>query len=469
MKRLVFCFDGTWNRLDAPHPTNVVITAQSVTPVAAGGVVQIVHYDPGVGTTRREKWSGGLFGKGLLANIVDAYTFLVFNYEVGDEIYVFGFSRGAFTARSFIGLLRNCGILRRRDAGKITEAVKRYHARKAGEDHDSDAFMRFRSQASPDVCVDPVEDAWRVANVAGYRTGDAPVFRIRYVGVWDTVGSLGLPDYLLIARIFNRKTLYHDPDLSSMVVAARHAVSIDEQRRSFAPTLWANVEALNGHLGFSVEDEKAPYQQKWFPGDHGSVGGGGDVRGLSDWALDWIVSGARDVGLALDKGDSPIFDLRPDPLAPLVNTAAPKGVDVMTLLMRGMPRKPRTPGPQRVFDVAPTASRRWRARAEDLPERSTYRPIVLAAVARWLDEAPDVPSGAGARPLADPATGGVEKGFYTVRKGDVLTTIAERFYGHADGYVRIMEGNASTVLDKDRIYVGQVLRMPPAVGTVAAT
>ncbi len=99
MKRLVFCFDGTWDRLDAYYPTNVVLTAQSISPVAKGGVVQIIHYDEGVGTTKISKWSGGLFGIGLLAHIVNAYTFLVFNYEVGDEIFVLGFSRGAFTAR----------------------------------------------------------------------------------------------------------------------------------------------------------------------------------------------------------------------------------------------------------------------------------------------------------------------------------------------------------------------------------
>ena len=113
MKRLVFCFDGSWNRLSAPNPTNVVITAQSVTPVAKDGTRQIIHYDPGVGTGVNDKWGGGLFGEGLIDKIVDGYTFLVFNYELGDEIFVFGFSRGAFTARAFVGMVRQVGVLQR--------------------------------------------------------------------------------------------------------------------------------------------------------------------------------------------------------------------------------------------------------------------------------------------------------------------------------------------------------------------
>jgi uncharacterized protein (DUF2235 family) len=154
MKRLVFCFDGTWNRLDAVNPTNVVLTAQSITPVASADVVQIIHYDSGVGTTNRDKWTGGLFGEGLLDKIVDAYTFLVFNYEVGDELYVFGFSRGAFTARSFAGLLRNCGIVQRRNASRITEVVKRYEERHKDEDHDSEDLLVYRSEICPQLCVE---------------------------------------------------------------------------------------------------------------------------------------------------------------------------------------------------------------------------------------------------------------------------------------------------------------------------
>src|ERR1043166_9849175 len=96
MKRLVFCFDGTWNRLDAAFPTNVVITAESVLPLAAANTAQLIYYDEGVGTGRWDRIRGGLFGAGLMQNLANAYRFLIFNYTPGDEIYVFGFSRGAY-------------------------------------------------------------------------------------------------------------------------------------------------------------------------------------------------------------------------------------------------------------------------------------------------------------------------------------------------------------------------------------
>lgn len=93
MKRLVFCFDGTWNTLTAPIPTNVVVTAESVVPSSSDGTAQVVFYDEGVGTKKWEQVRGGMFGLGLVDNMADAYRFLIFNYTTGDEIYVFGFSR----------------------------------------------------------------------------------------------------------------------------------------------------------------------------------------------------------------------------------------------------------------------------------------------------------------------------------------------------------------------------------------
>jgi uncharacterized protein (DUF2235 family) len=155
MKRLIFCFDGTWNRLSAYYPTNVVITAQSITPIAKDGVVQIIHYDPGVGTGEDDRWKGGLFGEGLIDKIVDAYTFLVFNYEPGDELYVFGFSRGAFTARSFVGFLRNVGIIQRKYAAKIVDAVTLYKKRKDGDSDDAEDLFRFRWQYSSEIAWIP--------------------------------------------------------------------------------------------------------------------------------------------------------------------------------------------------------------------------------------------------------------------------------------------------------------------------
>ncbi|RYE59785.1 MAG: hypothetical protein EOP20_04250 [Hyphomicrobiales bacterium] len=153
MKRLVFCFDGTWNRLNADTPTNVVLTAASIQRIAPDGVPQLIHYDEGVGTGRLEKLSGGMFGAGLLANVREAYRFLIFNYDPGDHIYVFGFSRGAFSARTFIGLVRHVGPLRRLHASRIDEAVDLYTRREKDEQDVGDEVRKFRADFSNGVCI----------------------------------------------------------------------------------------------------------------------------------------------------------------------------------------------------------------------------------------------------------------------------------------------------------------------------
>src|SRR3546814_18131100 len=98
----MFCFDGTWNKLLPDVATNVVLMAASIDRIDPEGVPQVIHYDEGVGTGDLDELRGGMFGHGLIGNVRDAYRFLVFHYVPGDEIYVFGFSRGAFSSRPFI-------------------------------------------------------------------------------------------------------------------------------------------------------------------------------------------------------------------------------------------------------------------------------------------------------------------------------------------------------------------------------
>lgn len=252
MKRIVFCFDGTWEELNTKYPTNVVLTAECILPSAQDGKVQIVHYDPGVGTTKQLHWRGGISGKGLLEVIVEAYSFLVFNYDVGDQIFVFGFSRGAFTARSFIGLLRCVGILRRNNVTQINDVVKRYRDRAPDENPDSNDLFEFRFKYSPQICVDQTEEDWRVKNKGAVK-GQSPILRIRYLGIWETVGSLGIPLTNPIARFFDQKFAFHDESITGMVTSARHAVAIDERHVGFNhPTLWDNFDALNYRAWFRL-------------------------------------------------------------------------------------------------------------------------------------------------------------------------------------------------------------------------
>ena len=470
MKRLVFSFDGSWNRLSAPNPTNVVITAESITPITKDGVPQVIHYDPGVGTGADDKWRGGLFGYGLIDKIVDGYTFLVFNYEPGDEIYVFGFSRGAFTARAFVGLIRQVGIVQRKHAARIADAVELYKKRKPGEGHDTEPLLKFRMQYSPQLCIDAAEDAWRVRNRAGYGTGSAAVLRISYVGVWDTVAAVGVPSDLFFAPFANRHEQFFDSDLSPLVVSARHAVAIDEDRNTFTPTLWPNFEALNASLGFSAAASDAPYQQKWFAGHHGSVGGGGDIRGLSDGALVWVLDGAEKMGLEVDRDpQSPLFALAPDDLAPLENMT-PAGPtlqsDIEGLVLRRAPRKH---GPTRVEEVSDSAVARWGAPADKLPERQLYRPKPLEALAAVLDAGVTPPRPQAEHPSALPAgTGGPVAGqLYKIVYGDELRALAQKVYGHADCFTAIVQANP-TITNADRIFIGQIIYLPPVEEALAA-
>lgn len=407
-------------------------------------------------------------GEGLLDHMMDAYAFLAMNYEVGDDIFIFGFSRGAFSARSFVGLLRAVGVLRRSDAGRIGEAIKAYQRRDPRAGPDTPDLLELRARLSPTLCVDATDDEWRSQNIAGYVRGSAPRLQIRYLGVWDTVGSLGVPDSLLIAPLVNRKYGFHDTGISSLVASARHAVAIDEQRRSFAPTLWPSLDELNRSCGYEPEDDHAPYQQKWFPGVHGSVGGGGDYRGLSDFALQWVIDGARRAGLQLDVAeDSQIFGLAPDPKAPLDNVKQGRG-GVIGALIALMPRRARSPGPNRVQDVSHSAQARWACAADELPEKALYRPPTLSPVTQALEALRQGAAPPPAPPAAPTAHSPVPAEYYRIVRGDTLSAIAQKAYGSASKWSLILAANPSLLGEADHIYENQLLFIPADEAPVTA-
>jgi uncharacterized protein (DUF2235 family) len=376
MKRIAIFCDGTWNRLSAEHPTNVVLAAQAVLPVAPDGVEQLTFYSEGVGTSflvsrRVETALAGAFGLGLFDKIAEAYRFLSFNYRFGDEVYIFGFSRGAFTARSLAGLIRKCGIIPKARAGQIAAAFAFY--KHAGTHPDSDEAQRFRMMNSPATLMKDEDRDWRLANACPVTTPESPLFSVRYVGVWDTVGALGVPQHLLLEMILRtaRKYQFHDTALSSSVEAARHAIAIDEDRRSFAPAAWDNLDRLN-----ALEGREGAYRQLWFPGNHGSVGGGGDVVGLSHEAFLWVAEGAAEKGLAFDGAKLALLREGVDHLAPLDNQSARGRLSRLFYL-----RAPRD-GPQRADELADITLRRLRHKAEDW---RPYRPPGLGRLLREFD------------------------------------------------------------------------------------
>jgi uncharacterized protein (DUF2235 family) len=255
MKNLILCLDGTWSDADSAAPqTNIAIIAEITDPRPAGGVEQRVYYDAGVGTGGvLDRILGGAFGRGLSANALAAYRFLSQFYRPGDNIYVFGFSRGAFTARSLCGFLSASGLLT--------------------EDACNEANLEF------------AWDYYRTAPKARFPADRArlrrityPDPRIKFLGVFDTVGALGIPRGFM-SRLSRRAIQFHDADVSSIVDFCCHALAIDEQRMEFEAAVWTEPR----HRKYRA------VEQAWFPGSHANVGGGCEDSGLSDLALDWML------------------------------------------------------------------------------------------------------------------------------------------------------------------------------------
>jgi len=258
-KRIIVCCDGTWNDADsAGEFTNVVRMARAILPTDVRGgreTPQIVYYESGVGTGADlvQRVLGGSVGMGLSRNVRDAYGFIAANYCPEDEIFLFGFSRGAYTARSVAGLIGYAGLLQKGDMDEFALVWEGY---------------RLKNQpGQPDVLVHfPL------------RHKDVP---IKCIGVWDTVGELGIPGHL--DEIFTKFYQFHDTTLGPHVENAFHALALDERRSDFAPTLWvqspeARAQGIQKLL------------QVWFPGVHSNVGGGYQEHGLSDVALAWMAS-----------------------------------------------------------------------------------------------------------------------------------------------------------------------------------
>lgn len=471
-KKLVFCFDGTSNTLDRDHPTNVAITAAAVRNTSKDGP-QIVYYDEGVGSTKDDGFKGGAFGAGLYDKVIEAYKFLVFNHEPHDEIFIFGFSRGAYTARSFAGLIHHVGVVNSCYADKIKVATALYRNRDPDKVSDGLGVLNaFRQAFVTDCCASDEDRTWRATNLPDFDAAKVPLVNIRYIGVWDTVKTIG-------SSIFGDKdddgefddADFHDHRLHASVQFARHAVALDERRKKFNVTLWDNVDALNKAKGYELNAPDRPYQQLWFPGDHGSVGGGGDVRGLSDEGLEWVLDGAKAAGLALDTtGVSKIWGIRPDILAPLVNSSKTDW-SVAGVGMRLLPRADRD-GPKAVHEVSGPALLRWAAPAAQTPEKRPYRPGSLDGLKSQLDIAAKAYSAEEFAARGGYAGDGSEtaiaslngKGLrrHVVQPGEILTEIALKMLGDKARAREILALNRTTVMDPDRLYVGQVINLPSA-------
>lgn len=269
MKRIVICADGTWNRpeknLKEDFPTNVLRLSRAITPVSEDGIAQQIFYDWGVGSYS-DKVLGSIAGKGLHKNIMDDYRYIVQNYSPGDELYFFGFSRGSYTIRCLCGLINNCGIIKRPDANLIQKAFNHYKKSSPAYAPKGAESVKFRNEHS------------HVSK------------EIKFVGVWDTVGAMGIPISFL--GLFDDKDEFYDTKIGSNIRIARHALAIDEHRKDFEATIWSAGENID-------------IKQVWFAGAHTDVGGSykpdKDGTVLSDNPLEWLVNEAKKSGLSIEK------------------------------------------------------------------------------------------------------------------------------------------------------------------------
>ena len=253
MANIIICCDGTGNEY-GKNNTNVV----NMFSLSKRTSSQTTFYDPGVGTGgwEYEEESGFLkakadlaTGHGLQKNVLDAYRYLMSHYKEGDKIFLFGFSRGAFTVRSLGGMLHKCGLLEPGSDNLVEYASKIYNTK--GNQSIASGFKDTFSRSCP----------------------------VHFIGVWDTVESL----------IMNAGKKFHDTCLNSEVSFGYQAISIDEKRKDFPICMW------------NESDSAGPFiEQVWFAGVHSDVGGWYDERGLSNITMQWMLQKAKTAGLDVD-------------------------------------------------------------------------------------------------------------------------------------------------------------------------
>jgi uncharacterized protein (DUF2235 family) len=251
-KRLALFLDGTWNVVS--DNTNVWRLRALFAPRSSDGREQRAYYSTGLGTKFGEKIRGGMFGRGIDTAITSAYEWLMDNYEPDDEIFIFGFSRGAYTSRSLSGFISICGLLRRGAPLGVNQLYTRYR-------RDDETTIRdlFDQQAAGRTDFSPEE--WWILKY-GQRVP------IKFIGIFDTVGSLGVP-FPLVHRFKGEAYPFLNTGLRQNNEYAFHAMAIDEHRKDFMQTLWTNIGALDAPPRPIERTE-----QRWFIGAHANVGGG---------------------------------------------------------------------------------------------------------------------------------------------------------------------------------------------------
>ncbi|KAI0202946.1 hypothetical protein F4808DRAFT_458654 [Astrocystis sublimbata] len=288
-KRIVVCCDGTWQNFDngtvkaGGHttlqvPSNVTRISRCFKRTCIDGTFQIIYYQSGVGSKSGalDRLFGGAFGIGIAENIREAYAFICANYVDGDEIVLIGFSRGAFTARSIGGMVSDLGLLTREGLEYFYPIFK--DMQNWSNERYDDPFPTMPFTDKPKGLNAATTYRERLIE-KGYsrargNNGQGKLIQVMAIGVWDTVGSLGIPDF-------------YNTHLSNKIVHGFHALALDETRGPFTPTLWERRPQ---------EQATSDLRQVWFPGSHANIGGGYPDQGVADTTLAWMMDQLQSVG-----------------------------------------------------------------------------------------------------------------------------------------------------------------------------
>lgn len=317
VKRLVICCDGTWqasNHATQEIPSNVAKISHAISKTYVDknnqAAPQIVYYDAGVATAGvLDKALAGYFGSGLDENVCEAYNFLANNYNPGDEVFFFGFSRGAYTARATAGLVARVGICQDIQMPRFWEMYNVYKSKDFATPIEQTTWGKYNKEIAEKREEDMEERDWLTITpgddqIAPYkvRKGDGDSFlsychkpvNIKVVGVFDTVGSLGYPENRFVdVSKWNKPYAFHNTDLHPEIENAFHALALDERRKPFGPTMWNMPES----------NDRTTLIQCWFPGVHVNIGGGsedglkreskGDLETMANTTFAWMVDRCR--------------------------------------------------------------------------------------------------------------------------------------------------------------------------------
>ncbi|KAK3935161.1 hypothetical protein QBC46DRAFT_398102 [Diplogelasinospora grovesii] len=394
-KRIIVCCDGTWmdslGKRGSDPPSNVTRMSRVLCRTCSDGSAQIINYFPGVGTADKlDQFTGGAFGMGLHRDIREVYNFICANYVDGDAIILIGFSRGAFTARSTADMIASVGLLTPEGLDHFYTIFEDYE--NIGDAHrDTDRYM------IPDLPeyggqTGQAKIEWETARMHKYKLGlkdlrytrdvyqdGVTEIKIKALGVWDTVGTLGVPPAPVIGvRGSADQWRFTNTQISNKVENAFQALALDEPRYAFRPALWERIVGNSTNL-----------KQCWFPGTHASVGGGWYDQQMANITLAWMCDQLSTIGVEFNftrmtstfKDAMRYSAAHPFPYAPQSRTLIPKSISKLWKKRSGL--QPWAADP--VFKPSPTVTKRDAAECDgkDKHPDGTVQELWQAGARPW--------------------------------------------------------------------------------------